>query len=76
MSIRDRIRLAKVLGVAPDDVDYIALVSPARRAAHIVKQHQTDITDDEFNELVVDIMTERERNAYDRVIEAVSKYSC
>ena len=75
MSIRDRIRLAKILGVAPDDVDYIALVSPPRRAAHIVAHYGEVITDDEFNDLVVDIMTTRERNAYDRVIGVVSKYS-
>ncbi|MCP4566804.1 MAG: hypothetical protein GY841_04395 [FCB group bacterium] len=74
MSIRDRIALAKVLGVAPDDVDYISLIGPTRIANHVRANHVSDMTQDEYNDLVIDIMSPRERNAYDRVIEVISKY--
>ena len=75
MSIRDRIQLARILGVAPDDIDYMPLIMPTRIASHVKANHIPDMTDGEYNDLVVDIMTERERNAYDRVIQVISKYS-
>ena len=74
MSIRDRIKLAKVLGVAPDDIDYVSLVGPVAIATHIRENHQTDITDGEWGDLVLGVMTGRERDAYDRVIGVISKY--
>jgi len=75
MSLRDRIRLAKVLGVAPDDIDYVSLIGPVAIANHIRDNHATDMTDDEYGDLVIGIMTPRECDAYDRVIAVISKYS-
>ena len=75
MSLRDRIQLARVLGVAPDDIDFVSLVGPVAIANHIRENHSTDMTDDEYDDLVIGIMTPRERDAYDRVIAVISKYA-
>ena len=75
MSLRDRIKLARVLGVAPDDIDYMPLIMPTRIANHVKASHVPDMTDGEYNDLVVGIMTPRERDAYDRVIAVISKYA-
>ena len=75
---RKRIMLAAELGVAPDDVDYNALVNPALRAAriagHISQNCDTDETEDELYDYYFAVETPAEIAAYEHIMEVMYKY--
>ena len=76
----ERVRLAIALGVAPDDVDYDALINPVLRAARIAK-HIADSDDcdededeDELFDLYFAVDSPAEQAAYDRVVDVILKH--